>query len=144
VTDNELPPGPTAPDLVQTVAFHRDPLGVLKRARARYGPVFTLRLSIAGPTVFVADPRAIEPLMTADPSTARAAEARRKVLPFASDRSTFGADGPQHQATRARIAGGFAAATVVSKRPGWRCWPRAMPRAGRAGARSGCCRGSGR
>jgi cytochrome P450 len=112
-----LPPGPDVPDLVQTFAFHRDPLGVLERCRARYGPVFTLRLAVAGPTVVVADPDAVEPLISADPSTAGAGNARRKVLPFASDRSTFGADGAQHQRARARVAGGFGAATVAEQRP---------------------------
>ena len=69
-----LPPGPELPALAQAVAYHRDPLGVLLRARARYGPEFTLR--VTKPIVFVSDPA-----LRAD---ANAGEARRTVLPLAS------------------------------------------------------------
>ncbi len=44
-----LPPGPTAGRLPQTVAFAHDPLGVLRRAQARYGRVFTRRFVPSGP-----------------------------------------------------------------------------------------------
>src|SRR4051794_16069310 len=45
---NGLPPGPSAPPIVQTVAFHRDPLGVLRRVGGGPGPVFSLRLPGGG------------------------------------------------------------------------------------------------
>jgi hypothetical protein len=48
--------------LVETVAFHRDALGVLTRLRARHGPVFTLNLAVVGPVVVVADPSAVDRL----------------------------------------------------------------------------------
>src|SRR5215217_8763206 len=102
-----LPPGPSAPPAVQTVAFHRDPLGVLRRSRSRYGPVFTLRLAVVGPVVVVADAAMVEPLLAADPGGARAGEARRRVLPVASPSSVFGADGGQHRAARERIVAAF-------------------------------------
>ncbi len=86
-----LPPGPELPALAQAVAYHRDPLGVLLRARARYGSEFTLR--VTKPIVFVSDPA-----LMAD---ANAGEARRTVLPLASPRSLFGADGVEHGAERA-------------------------------------------
>jgi hypothetical protein len=47
----ELPRGPALPAPVQTVAFARDPIGVLLRARARYGPLFTFRFAGIGPVV---------------------------------------------------------------------------------------------
>lgn len=100
----------------ETVAFHRDPLGVLKRLRAREGPVFTIDLAVLGPVVVVADPAAIGPLMAADPDRAHAGEARRRVLPFASDRSMFGADGEQHARTRRHIADAFAAPRIAGLR----------------------------
>lgn len=86
------PPGPELPALAQAVAYHRDPLGVLLRARARYGPRFTLR--ITKPIVFVSDAA-----LMAD---ANAGAARRAVLPLASHRSLFGADGAEHRSERAR------------------------------------------
>src|SRR4051794_41139654 len=61
-----LPPGPSAGPLAQTVAFHRDPLGVLRAAHARYGDVFTMRLATARPVVVVAAPAEVEPLLRAD------------------------------------------------------------------------------
>src|SRR3954452_929180 len=104
---NGLPPGPSAAPIVQTVAFHRDPLGVLRRLRSRYGPVFTLRLVAVGPAVVVADAAMVEPVLAADPESAHAGEARRRVVPIASPRSVFGADGQQHQTARERIAAAF-------------------------------------
>jgi cytochrome P450 family 135 len=102
-----VPHGPSAPPLVQTVAFHRDPLGVLRRSRSRYGPVFTLRLAVVGPVIVVADAAMLDRLLTVDPTSARAGEARRRVLPVASPSSVFGADGEQHRAARERILAAF-------------------------------------
>jgi cytochrome P450 family 135 len=102
-----LPLGPSASPAVQTVAFHRDPLGVLRRSRSRYGPLFTLRLAVVGPVVVVADAAMVEPLLAADPAGARAGEARRRILPMASPRSVFGADGEQHRMARERIWAAF-------------------------------------
>jgi cytochrome P450 len=107
-----LPPGPSISPLAQTVAFHRDPLGVLRRSRSRYGPVFTLRLAVVGPVVVVADAAMVEPLLAADPRGARAGEARRRILPMASPRSVFGADGDQHRTARERIWAAFTAETA--------------------------------
>jgi cytochrome P450 len=110
-----LPDGPRTGVLAQTVAFHRDPLGTLRRARARFGDVFTLRLTTVRPLVVVASPSEVEPLLTADPQRARAGEARREVLPMASPRSIFGSDGPQHEAARRRVAGLFAPEAVARR-----------------------------
>jgi cytochrome P450 len=92
---------------VQTIALHREPLGVLRRARARHGPLFTLRLAVAGPVVVAASAEAIGTLLEADPERAHAGEARRTLLPMASPRSSFGGDGAAHRAARQRIAAAF-------------------------------------
>jgi cytochrome P450 family 135 len=57
----QLPPGPPQGRLAQTVMLARDPLGVLRRLRDEYGPVFTAR-STNGPMVVVgaAEERAAE------------------------------------------------------------------------------------
>ena len=116
-----LPPGPELPALAQAVAYHRDPLGVLLRARARYGPQFTLR--VTKPIVFVSDPA-----LMAD---ANAGEARRAVLPLASPRSLFGADGAEHRAERAWWEPRFAAlsddaiAEIAERHIA--SWPRGRP-----------------
>jgi cytochrome P450 len=110
------PPGPTAPAFAQTVLYHRDPLGVLLRARARYGPVFTLRMPLKGPMVCIAAPDAVARLLQADDATARAGAARRRILPLASPRSPFGADGAEHRAIRGVMEPAFTRATVDSIR----------------------------
>jgi cytochrome P450 len=130
-----LPDGPRAGVLAQTVALHRDPLGTLRRARARYGDVFTLRLTTVRPLVVVASPAEVEPLLSADPQRARAGEARREMLPMASPRSIFGSDGAHHDAARRRVAGLFAPEAVAQRAdPIAACaaehvagWPRGRP-----------------
>lgn len=130
-----LPDGPSIGVLAQTVALHRDPLGTLRRARARFGDVFTLRLTSVRPLVVVASPAEVEPLLAADPRAARAGEARREMLPMASPRSIFGSDGAQHDAARRRIAGLFtpeavgrrANATTALAAAHVARWPRGRP-----------------
>jgi cytochrome P450 len=103
-----LPPGPVLPEVVQAVAYHRDPLGVLRRASARYGPVFTLRFPFKQPLVFVAATRALNEVLHSDSQLADAGPARRSILPQASPTSPFGADAATHAASRARMWPGFA------------------------------------
>jgi cytochrome P450 family 135 len=109
-----LPAGPALPAPAQTLLYHRDPLSVLLRARARYGPVFTLSLSLKGPLVCVADPAELEPLLLSDPDTAHAGAARRRILPLASPRSPFGADGEAHRAIRGVMEPAFAPERVAA------------------------------
>jgi cytochrome P450 len=130
-----LPPGPSAGPFAQTVAFHRDPLGVLRGAHARYGDVFTMRLATARPVVVVASPAEVEPLLRADPRLAHAGSARRTILPLASPHSAFGADGAAHAAAREPIAALFAPEAVAGHRDAMariavrhaRAWPRGRP-----------------
>jgi cytochrome P450 family 135 len=110
-----LPPGPTTGPLAQTVAFHRDPLRVLRAAHERHGDVFTLRLATARPLVVVAALEEVRPVLHADPGAARAGAARRTILPLASPRSVFGGDGDSHAAARAPIAPLFAPDAVAAR-----------------------------
>jgi cytochrome P450 len=130
-----LPPGPSAGPLAQTVAFHRDPLGVLRAAQARYGDVFTMRLLTARPVVVVAAPEEVGPLLHADPGAAHAGSARRTILPLASPRSVFGSDGAAHAAARTPVAGLFAPPAVAAQHDAIAriaerhalAWPRGRP-----------------
>jgi len=112
-----LPPGPLLPTVVQAVAYHRDPLGVLRRARARYGPVFTLRFPYKPPMVFLADPDAVKQLLHADPVRAEAGAARRSILPQASVSSPFGGDASTHHLSRARMWPGFCPQRIAAIEP---------------------------
>ncbi|HEV7770723.1 MAG TPA: cytochrome P450 [Solirubrobacterales bacterium] len=130
-----LPPGPDTEVLAQTVAFHRDPLAFLGAAQERYGDVFTIRLLTARPLLVVADPTAVEKLLGADPQSAHAGEARRRILPFASPRSVFGADAEQHGTARGRIAPALSEEAMSHRRPAIAgiaerhaaAWPRGRP-----------------
>ncbi|HET9198335.1 MAG TPA: cytochrome P450 [Solirubrobacterales bacterium] len=110
------PGGPDSNVLTQTVGFHRDPLGYLRRQQGRFGDVFQLRLLTARPTFVVADPGAVAELLGADPRSAHAGEARRAVLPFASPRSVFGGDAEAHRSARARIAPALAPEAIDPRR----------------------------
>jgi cytochrome P450 len=131
-----IPPrGPRDPALTQAIRFHRHPLGVLRRCRETFGSVFELRLAVAGPTVVVVDPDAVEALLAADPGWAHAGEGRRAVLPMASPRSVLGGDGEVHRSARARLAPLFAPEAIAAHRPGMieiarrhvSGWPRGRP-----------------
>lgn len=100
-----LPPGPSAPPLLQALRLSRDPLGTLVAARERYGDVFTLRLSRVGTIVVVAAPDALDVLLQGDPQVACAGAARRRLLPILPPASALGADGAAHRAARARLLG---------------------------------------
>lgn len=110
------PPGPEAGVLAQTVAFHRDPLEFLRRAQEELGDVFQIRLLTARPTFVVTEPEAVESLLGSDPERGHAGEARRAVLPFASDRSVFGGDAEAHRSARGRIAPAFASEAIDGRR----------------------------
>jgi cytochrome P450 family 135 len=130
-----LPAGPSEGALAQTVRLHRDPLGTLRDARARFGPVFTMRLATARPLVVVTDAAAVRPLLDSDPELAHAGEARRRILPLASPASSFGGDGAQHRAARGRVAPAFTAEAIAARRPAIEAiatehvarWPRNRP-----------------
>src|SRR3954454_14687720 len=102
-----LPPGPSVGPLTQGTLFHRDPLGVLRRCRARYGDVFTLRMPTMRAMVVVADPAAVGVIAGADPVVATTGAGRRRVLGIASPRSVLGADQEAHRIARGAVAPAF-------------------------------------
>jgi cytochrome P450 len=114
---SRAPLGPRDPALSQAIRFHRHPLGVLQRCRETFGSVFELRLAVAGPTVVVADPDAVEALLAADPGWAHAGAGRRAVLPMASPHSILGGDGKAHHSARARLAALFTPEAIAVHRP---------------------------
>jgi hypothetical protein len=55
-----LPPGPSWPPTVQTIAWMTRPKPFLRRARDRYGDMFTVRLRTGESFVMLADPEAVK------------------------------------------------------------------------------------
>jgi cytochrome P450 len=87
---SSLPPGPRRHPLLQTFAYGRSPTGFLDRCRARYGDMFTVRLTARAAAqapgeatwVFLAHPDHVKQVFTGDPGVFRAGEANQANLPM--------------------------------------------------------------
>jgi cytochrome P450 len=91
-----LPPGPSWPSTVQTVAWMTRPKPFLRRARERYGDVFTVSLRTGEDFVMLADPDAVKQVFTGDPEIFRAGEGNRVLLPLLGKHSVLLLDGAEH------------------------------------------------
>jgi cytochrome P450 len=111
-----LPPGPRAPAVLNTVRFARRPLGLLREWKARYGDVFTVRMSGFGTGVYVADPDAIRELFTGDQSDLRAGEANSFMEPVLGAHSVLVLDGPEHLRQRKLLLPPFQGSRVAAFR----------------------------
>ncbi len=75
-----LPPGPSAPSVVQALRYARDPLGFLTGFQRRYGDIFTVRFPYFGHIVYVAHPDLVKEVFTGAPAVFHAGEANATVL----------------------------------------------------------------
>jgi cytochrome P450 len=92
-----LPPGPRAPAAVQTYEWVARPTTLMRRAQARYGEPFTLRLAWSdAPMVFTSDPAEIKRVYAAPPDQLRAGASSAFLEPFAGPRSILVLDGEEH------------------------------------------------
>ncbi|APU14601.1 MULTISPECIES: cytochrome P450 [Actinoalloteichus] len=69
-----LPPGPSAPAILQTAMLAGRLQPYLDSCRRRYGDCFTLRTVTWGPCVFVSSPELVKEVFTGDPDVLRAGE----------------------------------------------------------------------
>jgi len=111
-----LPPGPSAPAVVNTVRFMRRPLEMLAQWQARYGDAFTVRLTGFGTGVYVVDPDAIRDLFTGDQSDLRAGEANSFMEPVLGPHSVLVLDGPEHLRQRKLLLAPFQGTRVAAFR----------------------------
>ena len=91
-----LPPGPSWPVPLQTLAWITRPKPFLRRAHRRYGDVFTVRLRSGENFVMLAHPDAVKEVFTGDPEVLRAGEGNRVLLPVLGSHSVLLLDGPEH------------------------------------------------
>jgi cytochrome P450 family 135 len=92
-----LPPGPSAPTALQTCEWVARPTTLMRRAQARYGEPFTLRLAWSdAPMVFTSDPNEIKRVYAAPPEELRAGASSTFLEPFAGPRSILVLDGEEH------------------------------------------------
>ena len=95
-----LPPGPSAPSLIQTLAWWNRPLAYLERNRARYGKRFTIRLLGIPPFVMLSDPADIKELFTAPPDVLHPGEGARILEPVVGANSVILLDEGPHLSQR--------------------------------------------
>jgi cytochrome P450 len=97
---SKLPPGPSEPSLVQTLAWWNRPLSFLERNRARYGKRFTIRLLGAPPFVMLSDPAQIKELFTAPPDVLHPGEGASILEPVVGSNSVILLDEQPHLSQR--------------------------------------------
>ena len=95
-----LPPGPSAPSLIQTLAWWNRPLAYLERNRARYGKRFTIRLLGIPPFVMLTDPADIKELFTAPADVLHPGEGARILEPVVGTNSVILLDEGAHLSQR--------------------------------------------
>jgi cytochrome P450 len=111
-----LPPGPRTPALLNAARFARSPLALLRAWYARFGDVFTVRITGFGTGVYVADPGAIRELFTGDQSDLRAGEANSFMEPVLGAHSVLILDGPEHLRQRKLLLPPFQGSRVTTFR----------------------------
>jgi len=62
-----VPPGPRMPRAVQTAIWSRQAQWFLEQSRARFGPMFSLKIAFEGDWVVLADTDLVKQVFTGDP-----------------------------------------------------------------------------
>jgi len=92
-----LPPGPREPAALQTVEWIARPTAFLRRAQARHGEPFTVRVAWAdAPMVLASDPDSIRRIFTAGPETLQGGSSSTVLEPFAGPSSILVLSGTEH------------------------------------------------
>jgi len=96
----ELPPGPSAPSVIQTLAWWNRPLAYLERQRERFGNRFTIRLLGVPPFVMLADPAEIKEAFTAPADVLHPGEGASILEPVVGKNSVILLDESAHLSQR--------------------------------------------
>jgi cytochrome P450 len=94
--NQDLPPGPRMPVVLQTLGTWSRPTAFLERCRARYGRRFTVRLLGQPPMVMLSDPQAIKELFLAPPDVLHPGEGARILEPIVGRHSVILLDEGPH------------------------------------------------
>jgi cytochrome P450 len=92
----DLPPGPRAPEIVQTLNWLLHPVRFMERSRERYGELFTIRIRSSGHWVFVCDPEHIKQVFTGNSKDVHTGEANAVLRPVLGGSSTLTLDEDEH------------------------------------------------
>jgi len=91
-----LPPGPSAPALVQLLATWTRPVASLEGLRRTYGKRITVQLPLQPPFVLLSDPEEIKELFTAPPDVLHPGEGARVLEPLVGRNSVILLDEVAH------------------------------------------------
>ena len=93
----DLPPGPRAPALWQTVAWMTRPAAFMRRVYDRFGDPATIRTYwTEQPMVLFSHPDAVREVFRLDPAIAPAGQSWEFLRPFAGPHSILLLDGDEH------------------------------------------------
>jgi cytochrome P450 len=95
-----LPPGPRMGRALQTAIWSRRAQWLLEQSRARFGPMFTLRIAYEGEWVIVTDPELVKQVFTGDPRVFHAGEGNQILRPVLGENSLLVLDEKKHIAQR--------------------------------------------
>ncbi len=100
MNDTALPPGPRLPAVVQMVLLMRHWPRFVAACGRRYGTVFTLRVAMVPPMVYLAEPAEIKKVFAGDPSIFHAGEANAMLGGLLGDSSVLVIDDDVHHDRR--------------------------------------------
>ena len=101
----DLPPGPRAPAIWQTMAWMARPGAFLRRVHARFGDPATIRTYwTEEPMVLLSSPDAVRAVFRLDPAIAPAGQSWEFLRPFAGEHSILLLDGEEHLRERRLMA----------------------------------------
>jgi cytochrome P450 len=104
----DLPPGPSAPAVWQTLAWMTRPGAFLRRVHARFGDPATIRTYwTEEPMVLFSSPDSVRAVFRLDPAIAPAGQSWEFLRPFAGPHSILLLDGEEHIRERRLLQGPF-------------------------------------
>ena len=104
----DLPPGPCAPAIWQTLAWMARPGAFLRRVHSRFGDPATIRTYwTEEPMVLFSSPDSVRAVFRLDPAIAPAGQSWEFVRPFAGPHSILLLDGDEHLRERRLMQGPF-------------------------------------
>jgi cytochrome P450 family 135 len=95
-----LPPGPRMPRALQTAIWSRRAQWFLEQSRARFGPMFSIKIAYEGDWVVLADPELVKQVFTGDPKGFHAGEGNQILRPILGDNSVLVLDEKPHMGQR--------------------------------------------
>lgn len=91
-----LPPGPSAPPIVQLIRWVTTPTSFMEQCAARFGDAFVVRTPTFRPMVFLSSPEAIRRVFGSDADEAHAGELNAVLTPILGHHSVLVLDGKAH------------------------------------------------